>query len=452
MSCESNVDQLVAHLESALSPEEDRAVLAHLETCGSCRATLNDYRRVRDRILVSARSAATSALEGCVMSTIASGGQAAGPTGGTFARLTGALLWGRPRRLGFGIAGFALLVVAVAAVFLGQPSHAWSIEQSIQATRPFEALHLRATLGGSIRCELWARSAASPSRRARLLIRSESGWMVWTEGNTTHYYDPNTRVVQIDDAQTAGFNPWPGTKLFELARAAGVRVVDTRWRFPHRRSVVTEWSFVTANGPTSARAEFDLETKLLIGLRQWDNMDRRGVPGVETDDITYLSNLPDAAFSVDLPPGVTSRPKDVEVKESLLGLLALEDTGIETPGVSPEEAARRIATDLWHAIIDRDIDGLRRLCPVTRGASDAVLSAMVFGTKDDPEGVLELVDVEPGVLRGHSRLGPLTVVTTRVRQRDGALYEEKFIVQHRLTGTVPSCAIYAPYGTRYLLQ
>jgi hypothetical protein len=215
---------------------------------------------------------------------------------------------------------------------------------------------------------------------------------------------------------------------------------------------VTEWSFVTANGPTSARAEFDLETKLLISLRQWDNMDRRGVPGVETDDITYLSDLPDDAFSVDVPPGVTSRPKDVGVKESLLGLLALEDAGIQTPGVSLEEAARRIATDLWHAIIDRDIDGLRRLCPVARGASDAVLSAMVFGTKDDPEGVLELVDVEPGVLRGHSRLGPLTVVTTRVRQRDGALYEEKFIVQHRLTGPVPSCVICAPYGTRYRLE
>ena len=46
--------------------------------------------------------------------------------------------------------------------------------------------------------------------------------MVWTEGNTTHYYDPNTRVVHVDDAQTAGFNPWPGPRLFELARVAGV--------------------------------------------------------------------------------------------------------------------------------------------------------------------------------------------------------------------------------------
>lgn len=453
MSCEWPVDHLVAHVESALSPEEDRAVLAHVETCGSCRAAVSEYRNLGDRIRASARSAPTPALETRVMSVITSDEETRPrPTNPPLAWLREALFRARARRLGFGIAGFAVLVVAVATVFFGQPSQAWSIEQSIEATRPFQAVHLRATCGGNTRCELWARSAASPSGRARLLIRSESGWIVWTERNTTHYYDPNTRVVHVDAAQTAGFNPWPGPKLFELARMAGVRVVDTGWRFPIRRSVVTEWSLVTANGPISARAEFDLDTKLLVGLRQWDNMDRRGVPGLETDDITYLSDLPDAAFSVDLPPGVTSRPKDVEVKESLLGLLALEDAGIQTPDGSVEEAGQRIATNLWHAILARDLDGLRRLSPVTRGASDAVLAAMVFGAENDPEGVVELVDVGLGAIKGHSPLGPLTVVTTRVRQRDGALYEEKFIVQHRLTGAVPSCVIAAPYGTRYRLE
>jgi hypothetical protein len=39
-----------------------------------------------------------------------------------------------------------------------------------------------------------------------------------------------------------------------------------------------------------------------------------------------------------------------------------------------------------------------------------------------------------------------------VRRRDGGLYEEKIIVQHRLTGTTPSCVVYAPYGQAYRLE
>ena len=70
------------------------------------------------------------------------------------------------------------------------------------------------------------------------------------------------------------------------------------------RGAAASWSSGACSrtrGPTSARAEFDIDTKLLVSLRQWDNMDRRGVPGFETDDITYLPDLPDEAFRVDLP-------------------------------------------------------------------------------------------------------------------------------------------------------
>lgn len=449
MPCETHVDRLVAHIDSMLSPEEDREVAAHLATCEACRVADEQYRAVRDRILESSRREPTPALEEGVMSAIESGQPATWEAGGVRTRSTDARPPHRAWRFALGGVGFALLVIALAAGIMGQPSQAWSIEQSIQASRPFQALHLRGTIGGSTRCELWARSSATAAGRARLLIRSDNGWLIWTEGNTTHYYDPGARVVRVDDAQTAGFNPSPGPKLFELARAAGVNVIDTHWRFPNRRSVVAEWSFVTANGPVSARAEFDLDTKLLIALRQWENLDRRGAPGFETDDISYLPDLSDAVFAVDLPTGVPTVVNDVEVKESLLGLLALDDAGISTPGVSLEEAARRITTDVWRAIIARDMERLKRLCPVARGATEAVFSAMILGPKDAPDSVVELVDVAPGVLRGHSRLGPLTVVTTRIRQRDGGLYEEKFIVQHRLSGADPSCVVYAPYGARY---
>jgi hypothetical protein len=338
-------------------------------------------------------------------------------------RRAGARVW----RLGLGTAGLAVLLVAIAAVFLREPSRAWSMEASIEATRPFRALHLRGSFGGNADCELWARSWADRARSQRLLIRigRRAPIPIWTEGNATHYYDPGRRTVYTDDAHTAGFNPWPGPKLFAMAQAAGVRMIDTRWHLPGRRTVVVEWSLLGGLGPTSARAEFDRETKLLVALRPWDNMDQRGVPAFESDDITFLSDLPEDAFLVDLPPGVSYQPKPLEVRESLLGLLSLGDAGIQTPGTSIGEAGRRIVTEMWKTLIARD---------------------------GDADAVVEVVAVEPGVGRGHSSLGPVSVVTSRVRRRDGGLYEEKIIVQHLLAGSIPRAVVYAPYGQPYRLE
>ena len=79
-------------------------------------------------------------------------------------------------------------------------------------------------------------------------------------------------------------------------------------------------------------------SKLLVALKQWDNIDQRGSPAFESDDIAYLPDLPNDAFSVDLPPGVSYQPKPLEVKESLFGLLSIRDAGIQTPDLSIGEA------------------------------------------------------------------------------------------------------------------
>jgi len=152
---------------------------------------------------------------------------------------------------------------------------------------------------------------------------------------------------------------------------------------------------------------------------------------------------------VDLPQGVAFHLRDVEVKESLVGLLSLGDAGVPAQGVSQEEAARLIVAEMWQAVIARDVARIGRLSPVAR---DERLSEMLLAAIDGPDGVVDVLRVDPGVPRGHSRLGPLSVVASHVRHRDGGLYEEKFIVQHRLTGAVPSCVIAGPYGAAYRLE
>jgi hypothetical protein len=447
MSCTTCHD-VTAHLESTLAPEEERAVVAHLDACPPCRAAADACEQLRTRLRAAASASPAPALEEAVMSAIASTTIGV-PSARRSAWHTNTLVVRRPWRFALGATGFAALVLVMATVLLWEPSHAWSIEQSIEAVRPYHALQLTGTLGGKVRCRIWARSADSPSGSSRLLMRFDNGVLVWTDRNATHNYEPGSRVVPTDDAQTAGFNPWPGPQLFELARASGIRQVDTRWHFPRTRTVVTEWSFMGVNGPTSARAEFDLDTKLLVGIRQWENMDLRGVPAFEADEISYLSDLPDSAFEVDVPKDVTFRLKDVEVRESLLGLLSLGDAGMLAEGLPLEEAARRAVTKMWDALIARDLAALKRLSPIAR---DEQLSAVISSAIDGPDGAVAVVSVDAGVQRGHSALGPLTVVTSRVRHRSGGLYEEKFIVQHRLMGAVPSCVVAGPYGSAFRLE
>jgi hypothetical protein len=209
--------------------------------------------------------------------------------------------------------------------------------------------------------------------------------------------------------------------------------------------VVVEFSLVGAAGPSSWLAEFDATTKLLLGWRQWANLERRGDPAFEARTITYSRELPDEVFAVDLPLDASHRLKDVTVADEMIGMLAMPDTGMDAPGLTVEAAAERIVGELWHAVLQRDLARFRRLCPVATLSSDELLKVMV-GMVEGPSGVVELVKVGPAVRRGHSKLGPLTVVSSVARHRDGGLYQGKVIVQHRLTGATPSCVVYAGYG------
>jgi hypothetical protein len=107
---------------------------------------------------------------------------------------------------------------------------------------------------------------------------------------------------------------------------------------------------------------------------------------------------------------------------------------------------------MWQTLLTRDADGFQRLCPEARAWSNELVRLLILGRAHDPDAVVEPVAVDPGVVRGHSALGPVSVVTSRVRHRDGGLDDEKTILQHRLTGSVPLCVIYSIHGQAYRLE
>jgi hypothetical protein len=167
--------------------------------------------------------------------------------------------------------------------------------------------------------------------------------------------------------------------------------------------------------------------------------------------VKHFRTLPDETFAVSLPPDVRHQVKEVTVPDTAIGALAMPGHGLEVPGLGLEEAGRQLVTEMWNAVVKSDFGRFRKLCPIAAGFNDELLEEF-FGNADADRVVIEVLDVQPGVLRGHSSLGPLSVVSSHVRRRDGSVYEDKVIVQHLVSRPTPTCVIYSGYGRSYRLK
>jgi hypothetical protein len=65
----------------------------------------------------------------------------------------------------------------------------------------------------------------------------------------------------------------------------------------------------------SFELEFDVETKLLVGVRFWlGNTSHQGLPSGEFHKIIYYEDLPDSMFEIDLPSADEIIPIDLALE------------------------------------------------------------------------------------------------------------------------------------------
>jgi outer membrane lipoprotein-sorting protein len=72
-----------------------------------------------------------------------------------------------------------------------------------------------------------------------------------------------------------------------------------------RAFLKTAWLDGRYNGPRSILIEFDVESKLLVSLKQWENANWDGPATLIMEKITYHENLPDDLFEFEIPIGAT---------------------------------------------------------------------------------------------------------------------------------------------------
>jgi hypothetical protein len=294
--------------------------------------------------------------------------------------------------------------------------------------------------------DCWAKAEPSGELSDEVVLKGTNGGVVWVKDNKTYYYDPQRNAVEVDDAKTAGFSPWLGPELFKLvSKANDARTVFGKDPTTGRGRVVMTGSLTTAFGPTSWSIEFDEDTKLPISYTQWDNTHRRGAPKLSIVKITYFEDLPDSFFAVDIPPNVTYAPKPIVLPEANVAPLGNPHDGIRTEGLTHGQAARQILEQVYKASMNGDLQVMRRLCPLSATWSDELLKAVIM-PDEGGKRLVEVVEIGTICREGSSHLGPFVVVPTRLKTRDGRVWDEKQIVQFRRIDGQESCVVYGPYG------
>ena len=354
-----------------------------------------------------------------------------------------ALLTSTSARVAAGVA-VVLLIVAV-ATRLSQP--VWALEETVAAIQKYRACNMTLLIGPGVMYDFWAQAEPSGELSGDVTLRGSNGSLIWVKDNKTHYYDPASNTVEVDDAKTAGFQPWLGPELFRLiAKAEDAGTASAKDPASGRELVVLTGSTLTVAGHISWSVDFDRETKLPVALKEWQNPRRIGAPSVSVTRIAYYPEIPKDALNVEVPPGAIYRQKPIVLAEGNLDSMTNPDQGISAEGMTHAEAARRILDQTYQAIIAGDLATIRRLCPLTVAWNDEMLRAILVHGGEDGQKPVQVIEIGGIVREGYDRVGPFAVAPVRVKTRDGRLWDQKQIVQFRLIGGRESCVVYGPYG------
>lgn len=189
---------------------------------------------------------------------------------------------------------------------------AWAIEQTIQAIEGFRAIYGSGVTvdenGNEYEFEYWARPRKDGTASGDLRMETKGGQIIVVneQQNVTYKYDPRWNTVSVESGITFYSSPWVNGEYFQKMKAG-----CTEWHEEYRKDELTgrDCVFVRAcdrdpGNNWSYVFQFDLETKLPIRLKVWNNSDFKGKPYVTANKVVYNPALPEGIFDFTIPEGV----------------------------------------------------------------------------------------------------------------------------------------------------
>ncbi|MHC4215041.1 MAG: LolA family protein [Planctomycetota bacterium] len=266
-----------------------------------------------------------------------------------------------------GTAAAIVIIALLGITFLDKvATPAWAIEETIELLRGFNAIHFSGTTQGEdgreISLEGWARANDEQTASNHLRLETETGQIDVVSGSQRYQYDPATHTVQITEGYGPAMSPWVGADFFESLKKFTLDWNETYGKDPatDRDRVFVTCSHPAAPDPRSWWFEFDVESKLLVSMKQWENMTRQGTPRIYAKSITFLEDLPDELFHFETPEGA----KTVTGLQDRMNKLQDPNAGMPVENMTEDQACVEIAGCYWKAVIEKDWQTVALLHPI----------------------------------------------------------------------------------------
>lgn len=354
---------------------------------------------------------------------------------------------------------FTAAAVVIAAVAIGinlfTATPAWAIEQTISAMKQYNGAYLSGVCPGQtgslVSFELWVQANEAHTSTKNIVVKLDDGLIRWTRDHSTFTYIPDQHVVLVEDAVTTGFSHFLGPELFEvLSRLEDARTTYGYDAATDREYAMLSGSLTDVSGAKFLQVEFDVKTKLVTSIKQWDSLRPQGVPAFHASTIRYFETLPDSTFEVRIPAGVTYVEQQVTIPEANLDLLSNPQYGISTEELTREQACRKVLEQLYTSVIEGDLERFRNLAPVAETWTDELLKKVLqIGTDHATLQIMEIGEISE---EGISPLGPIVVVPVTTKRADGTVWQDKIILQFREIDGESSCVVHGPQGLPVQLQ
>jgi len=222
------------------------------------------------------------------------------------------------------LATAAIIIVAVSllvTIFNNSNSTVWAIEQSIEVLSKYNAILFEGSesfLDENSNLQrrdmkTWAAANEDQTRVEKERHEVDGVPTLITNGKETWRYDPQTNTV-VKNFPYGTPEHWIGSRFFEQLNTFRESGVISDWEVTYGKDPVTSkqraflkvaWLDKRYNGPRSLWFEFDVESKLVVGMKQWENANWEGPPKIVSEKITYYESLPDELFEFEVPEGAT---------------------------------------------------------------------------------------------------------------------------------------------------